>query len=535
MILRTISLHQTALPATTFNNINVHFVSFKHPAYPDGANTLLRLQATDSSPGGGLHHETARIACAIIACNAWDGYFSRTRDGPQVAEDPDDVLKEKIYYFQVPTPGSPEPYPICPSFYDWQFPHGDLPPSWSARSDAFAQREYDNVEPARPSTFSAAVLRRDGRCVMSGYGDGVVTAHLCPRSEAAWYSRNGMTDYNLNRMLPRDVCIDDMSNGLVLRSDIHVMFDTPAFVIVPKQGEWVAHFLITTRDLGRLYHNATVQLAPSVSTEALLTRFAWSIFPAAWIAQSGSGTRRLRVCMEESQGPVYTVQDMNIDKFLNVASSRSRSRSPKRRVIEGTTSTALEPSLPGGSSNLKRLAGGSQSDRAHIRQRTLLEIDGADGHRHIQTAANGLKLAASSTSPSTTTLSLISENTLLDAGVKTSETRELPLSPTSLVNFHSTSAAFETSSEVDTVVAATEPEVDYEKLKRHLLLKQRPLDPSLYCCNYPAIEADIRAGRPGKREYDGGYFCSECLGVEYIEVAEKEDDIDEYDAETHDL
>lgn len=77
--------------------------------------------------------------------------------------------------------------------------------------------------------------------------------------------------------------------------------------------------------------------------------------------------------------------------------------------------------------------------------------------------------------------------------------------------------------------------MDYEKLKRHLLLKQRPLDPSLYYCNYPTIKADIRAGRPGKREYDGGYFYSECLGVEYIEVAEKEDDIDEYDAEAYNL
>jgi len=63
-------------------------------------------------------------------------------------------------------------------------------------------------------------------------------------------------------------------------------------------------------------------------------------------------------------------------------------------------------------------------------------------------------------------------------------------------------------------------DIQFQDLRRKHLLAQRPSDPSLYCCDYTVIEADIRAGRPGKIEYDGGYFCPECLGFEFLEEVE---------------
>lgn len=52
-------------------------------------------------------------------------------------------------------------------------------------------------------------------------------------------------------------------------------------------------------------------------------------------------------------------------------------------------------------------------------------------------------------------------------------------------------------------------------LKRALLVAQRPTDPTLYCCDYGAAEADALAGIKGKEEFDGVYLCPECLGAEY--------------------
>lgn len=75
-------------------------VVFLHPSYPEPANTLLEIEALDS-PAGGLHHETARIACAIVANCAWTGYLSESRAGPPVQLGEDDLLTADRYYFRI--------------------------------------------------------------------------------------------------------------------------------------------------------------------------------------------------------------------------------------------------------------------------------------------------------------------------------------------------------------------------------------------------------------------------------------------------
>jgi hypothetical protein len=90
----------------SISNHSSHLISFRHPAYPSagGCNVLLILQAYDH-PSGGLHHETGRIACGIVANNAWDGYFSETAGGPPLNLGPDAILPAgKTYFFHVPHP-----------------------------------------------------------------------------------------------------------------------------------------------------------------------------------------------------------------------------------------------------------------------------------------------------------------------------------------------------------------------------------------------------------------------------------------------
>ena len=82
-----------------------HYIKFRHPAYSSdtGNNVLLTLLACDH-PEGGLHHETARIACGIVAGNAWNGYFAYSAGGEPIELGPDGILSEKQYYFHVPHP-----------------------------------------------------------------------------------------------------------------------------------------------------------------------------------------------------------------------------------------------------------------------------------------------------------------------------------------------------------------------------------------------------------------------------------------------
>ena len=84
-------------------------ISF-HPFPPSG---LSRQQGPEHSshpkaydhPDGGLHHGTARIACGIVAGNAWDGYFAVTPEGPRIQLGPDELLRVGVdYFFHVPQP-----------------------------------------------------------------------------------------------------------------------------------------------------------------------------------------------------------------------------------------------------------------------------------------------------------------------------------------------------------------------------------------------------------------------------------------------
>lgn len=87
-------------------------IKFLHPGYKDEANILLQFDAYDAESG--IHYHTAHTACAIVANNRWDGYFSTDIDGRQRVEPSsmDDSLQDDAYYFQVP-----EGEPTIHSFY----------------------------------------------------------------------------------------------------------------------------------------------------------------------------------------------------------------------------------------------------------------------------------------------------------------------------------------------------------------------------------------------------------------------------------
>ncbi|KAL9023240.1 MAG: hypothetical protein Q9196_007321, partial [Gyalolechia fulgens] len=78
-----------------------HQVEFKHPAYPDECDTFLTLAALDH-PDGGIHYNTARIACGVITGNRWEGSFTAEKNGQSISLNGDDILPPGIWYFYLP-------------------------------------------------------------------------------------------------------------------------------------------------------------------------------------------------------------------------------------------------------------------------------------------------------------------------------------------------------------------------------------------------------------------------------------------------
>jgi hypothetical protein len=101
-------------------------IRFLHPGYPTGINTLLTLPrvdpvaavdttATAVTTTFGVHHQTALVACQIVAGNAFNaGRLTLDSAGLQVVNVLlDGILTAEVYYFVID--GSPGISPTyCP-------------------------------------------------------------------------------------------------------------------------------------------------------------------------------------------------------------------------------------------------------------------------------------------------------------------------------------------------------------------------------------------------------------------------------------
>ena len=88
--------------------ISPQLIYFLHPGYPTHEGALLCLPGVDVNHG--VHHRTALYACAMVANNRWDGFFTLDRDGAELvaSTDMDQSLTVQQYYFQVPSPSHGE-------------------------------------------------------------------------------------------------------------------------------------------------------------------------------------------------------------------------------------------------------------------------------------------------------------------------------------------------------------------------------------------------------------------------------------------
>ncbi|KAF9883280.1 hypothetical protein FE257_003800 [Aspergillus nanangensis] len=290
-----------------------HFrkVKFLHPGYPDNANILLVLPAFDS---GGIHYETARIACGILANCRWDGYFRAVKNGPRVEAGVDAILTNPEYYYCV---DGDEEYPVVPSFDHLRFP-SVLPNSWS-----------DNVfAPIQPPT-SDRVPDRDQTCRITCSSLPNEIAHVVPAAQEDWWRANSMFLYATRPGSSMDTNCPD--NAIILRRDLHYLWDNHKFAIVPKQGKWVVHVLnnLATNELQESYHNLETQPIIGVAREYLLARFGLAILGDASIFAKQGYRRKLILLKDNAQEPRFLSGAECLAQFG--PASKSRSRSPKKR------------------------------------------------------------------------------------------------------------------------------------------------------------------------------------------------------------
>ena len=335
-----ISIREPLTPPAT--SLEAHpKILFSHPGYDDANNVLLKLLATDEVEGAarrGLHAQFALEACGIIAGNRWDGWLSISSDlDIAITEkiDAASILEGSSYYFHLPPKQgnlddtyADAPYPITPTFREWSFPHNQLPKPWGLITNPDSNPHGPVLGRSfAASNLSLALQERDYSCRISGCREETQIAHLCPQKETDWWYANSMSRYNVGSANTPD----NMSNALLLRTDLHIAFDKPRFVFVPKPSSdpevpnFVIHLLDESAELHGLYHNRRLQPIRA-RIETFFARFAWSIFPLLDEFLTCGKRRRLLLMNEIEQDSDGFISSRKCAYF-----SRWRSRSPKKR------------------------------------------------------------------------------------------------------------------------------------------------------------------------------------------------------------
>ncbi|KAL8752070.1 MAG: hypothetical protein Q9184_005858 [Pyrenodesmia sp. 2 TL-2023] len=321
---------------------NPHGVCFRHPAIPSAQGNLLIILDGNDNAQGCLHHETARIACAIIAGNRWDGYLATSPTANAIDVPPHGLLTGEDYYFIVPhpveastshpgentdpQPNAPPPdpyhYPVVPNFGEWVFPSGKLPGTWNT----MAKRRSPGVASTSDTTRS-----RDQCCRMTEAVEETDISHIVPLAEEPWFTRNDMIRYG-NKHASSRPGINDDANTMLLRADLHRAFDKRRFTFLPKkQGALVTHVL-ESESLRHIYHN--VQLNTTyIAPEYFFARFAWTIFPLLkpFLRR---GQRRLLLIQGQHQwaSPAECSDFADPPSKSRSASPTKKNRSPSKRT-----------------------------------------------------------------------------------------------------------------------------------------------------------------------------------------------------------
>ena len=183
-------------------------------------------------------------------------------------------------------------------------------------------------------------------CVVTNSGLASTLAHLVPREHASWFALNAMSVYGTNART-----INDESNLVRMRRDVHISFDERLFVIVPKPGRMGLRYVVHAvgeddSECAALYHNTIVQNMGRVSREYLLARFACGILIRLQPFLLACVPRRVvRGGRSGDAGPVSRIETLDGDRLAELYETPRSKRSRK-------TAEDVQEAVPAGNGDV---------------------------------------------------------------------------------------------------------------------------------------------------------------------------------------
>ena len=139
---------------------------------------------------------------------------------------------------------------------------------------------------------------------------------------------NNMRVYSLSEQKEEN----DSRNLFALRWDLHsLLFDQAKWVVVPKGGQMVVHFIGQSYEAAALYHNQAFDTA-QLSHEFLFSRFAWAIIEQAKGFLKPNLRKRFRLIVATSESPVNEPQVESAQG--SVGMTRTGTITKKRKAMD---------------------------------------------------------------------------------------------------------------------------------------------------------------------------------------------------------
>lgn len=131
--------------------------------------------------------------------------------------------------------------------------------------------------------------------------------------------------------------LDDTANVMLLKADLHIAFDKPRFVFVPKPSDdrgmrLVIHLLGPSVEYEHYHHNRELHKS-EVSADLLFGCFAWTVFPLldAFLSYMENGRLTLWTATHTQVLSHGFFSALNSKRYSQSA-AKKRSQSPKKRI-----------------------------------------------------------------------------------------------------------------------------------------------------------------------------------------------------------
>jgi len=184
-------------------------------------------------------------------------------------------------------------------------------------------------------------------------------SHLVPDSHVGckWFIKNGMSIYSLQMPRSYEDFIDDPSNCITLRTDLHACLDSAAWLVFPmhEKKQYGAYFYWAEEEpsAAQFYHAVPIRLDSTISEAFLFARFAYNVFRRLNAivlppTPSKKRSKRRQSIREESTAS-------GDEELLNASATPATSNRPKRTAATASAQRDMETAGPRSPSETWRL------------------------------------------------------------------------------------------------------------------------------------------------------------------------------------